>query len=168
MFRSLASSGAVPAALLANLDNPAVAGQLAADPLLNALVRDTISLTVLRGGYKVNVIPERAEAEIDCRLLPDTDAGEFRGWLHERIADERITVEIMQSSPPSGVAPLEGPFYQAVERAVAAHVPGAGVFPLLVAGATDGRYWRGRGYAAYGFGPVIMTLRGPRPRPRDR
>jgi acetylornithine deacetylase/succinyl-diaminopimelate desuccinylase-like protein len=120
-------------------------------------VRDTISLTVLRGGYKVNVIPERAEAEIDCRLLPDTDAGEFRGWLHERIADERITVEIMQSSPPSGVAPLDSPFSRAVERAVAAHAPGAGVFPLLVTGATDGRYWRGRGYAAYGFGPVIMT-----------
>ncbi len=157
MFRSLASSGAVPAALLANLDNPAVAGQLAADPLLNALVRDTISLTVLRGGYKVNVIPERAEAEIDCRLLPDTDAGEFLGWLHERIADERITVEIMQSSPPSGVAPLDSPFSRAVERAVSAQAPGAGVFPLLVAGATDGRYWRGRGYAAYGFGPVIMT-----------
>ena len=90
MFRSLASAGQCPPALLANLYNPAVAGQLAADPLLNALVRDTISLTVLRAGYKVNVIPERAEAEIDCRLLPDTDAGEFHGWLHERIADERI------------------------------------------------------------------------------
>lgn len=157
MLRALAASGTVPAGLLANLGDPAVAGILAADPHLNALARDTISLTVLKAGYKVNVIPERAEAEIDCRLLPDTDADEFRGWLHERIADDRITVETMQSSPPSGVAPLDGPFFGAVGRAAAAHAPGAGVFPLLVAGATDGRYWRERGYAAYGLGPVIMT-----------
>jgi acetylornithine deacetylase/succinyl-diaminopimelate desuccinylase-like protein len=157
MLRSVAASGALPAALLDNLDNPAVAGQLAADPMLNAVLRDTLSLTILRAGHKVNVIPERAEAEIDCRLLPDTDGEEFRGWLRERLADERITVELMQSSSASGVAPLDNPFYRAVEHAVAVHEPAAGVFPLLVAGATDGRYWRGRGYAAYGFSPTILT-----------
>jgi carboxypeptidase PM20D1 len=54
------------------------------------------------------------------------------------------------------VAPLAGPFYDAVSRAVATHAPRAGVFPLLMPGATDGRYFRQRGYAAYGFGPVIM------------
>ncbi len=162
MFRALAHTQKFPASLLMrHLDRPPVlllaAGQLEREPLINALLRDTMSLTVLRAGYKVNVIPERAEAELDCRLLPDTDAAEFHRWLRGRLADERVTVEIGESSPPSGIAPLDGPFPRAVERAVAAHVPGAGVFPLLMSGATDGRYWRGRGYASYGFGPVIMT-----------
>jgi acetylornithine deacetylase/succinyl-diaminopimelate desuccinylase-like protein len=161
MFKAVAGTQKFPASvLLRNLANPLMLGlaesRLSADKLTNAILRDTISLNVIKAGYKVNVIPERAEAEIDCRLLPDTDADEFHRWLRERIADERVKVEIMESSLPSGVAPLDSPFYQAVTRAVNHHVPGASVFPLLMAGATDGRYFRQRGYAAYGFGPDIL------------
>lgn len=162
MFKVIAATQKFPASvLLRNLSNPLVlrlvARRLSADKLTNALVRDTVSLNVLKAGYKVNVIPERAEAEIDCRLLPDTDADEFHRWLHHRIADARVKVEVIESSPPSGVAPVDSPFYKAVTNAVNRHAPGASIFPLLVPGATDGRYWRQRGYAAYGFGPVILT-----------
>ncbi|MCX7708008.1 MAG: M20/M25/M40 family metallo-hydrolase [Anaerolineae bacterium] len=161
MFHAIAQTQKFPAsALLKRLDNPLalrlVASRLQKDNSLNAMLRDTVSLTILRSGYKVNVIPERAEAEIDCRLLPDTDAGEFHAWLKGRLADERIQVEITESSPPSGVAPLEGAFFDAVKAAIHQHMPEAGVFPMLVPGGTDGRYWRQRGYAAYGFAPVVM------------
>jgi acetylornithine deacetylase/succinyl-diaminopimelate desuccinylase-like protein len=162
MFKSIAATQKFPASvLLRNLSNPLVlnlaAKRLSADKLTNALLRDTISLNVLKAGYKVNVIPERAEAEMDCRLLPDTDADEFHRWLKERIADERVKVEIIESSPPSGTAPLDNPFYKAVTNAVTRHAPGASIFPLLMPGGTDGRYFRQRGYAAYGFGPLILA-----------
>jgi acetylornithine deacetylase/succinyl-diaminopimelate desuccinylase-like protein len=161
MFKAIAEAQKFPASiLLRNLSNPLMmslaAKRLSADKLTNALLRDTVSLNVLKAGYKVNVIPERAEAEIDCRLLPDTDAEEFHRWLRERIADDRVKVEIIEQSPPSGVAPLDTPFYRAVTNAVNRHAPGASVFPLLVPGGTDGRYFRQRGYAAYGFGPLIL------------
>jgi acetylornithine deacetylase/succinyl-diaminopimelate desuccinylase-like protein len=161
MFKAIASTQAFPASfLLRNLSFPwlllLVSKRLSADRLTNALLRDTVCLSVIKGGYKVNVIPETAEAEIDCRLLPDTDAAEFHAWLRRTIADSRVQVEILESSPPSGVAPLGTPFYQAVVDAASRHVPGARVFPLLVPGATDGRYFRQRGYAAYGFGPMIL------------
>jgi acetylornithine deacetylase/succinyl-diaminopimelate desuccinylase-like protein len=161
MFRAMAAvQPFLASALLERLDNPLAlrlaAGRLQADSALNAMLRDTVSLTMLHAGYKVNVIPERAEAEIDCRLLPDTDAAEFHAWLKETLADERIQVEVTESSPPSGNAPLEGPFVDAITSGVHKHMPGAGVFPMLVPGATDGRYWRQRGYAAYGFAPVVM------------
>jgi len=161
MFRTIATTQKFPAsALLPRLDNPLAlrlaARQLQADPSLNAMLRDTVCLTMQRAGYKANVIPERAEAEIDCRLLPDTDAEEFRGWLKARLADERISVEVTESSPQSGSAPLDGPFFDAVTAGVRRHLPSAAVFPMLVPGATDGRYWRQRGYAAYGFAPVLM------------
>ena len=161
MFRTIAPMQRFPAsALLAWLDHPwilrLVASRLEADPSLNAMLRDTVSLTVLRAGYKVNVIPERAEAEIDCRLLPDTEAAEFHRWLRERLADERIQVEVQESSPPSGSAPLSGSFFDAVRAGIQRHHPGAGMVPMLVPGGTDGRYWRQRGYAAYGFAPVVM------------
>ncbi len=161
MFRAIAPTQKFPtSALLRRLDNPLVlrlaAGRLQKDNTLNAMLRDTVSLTVLRAGYKVNVIPERAEAEIDCRLLPDSDGAEFMNWLKARLADEGIQVEITESSPPSGIAPLEGPFVEAVRAGIRQHMPGASIFPMLVPGATDGRYWRQRGYPAYGFAPVVM------------
>jgi acetylornithine deacetylase/succinyl-diaminopimelate desuccinylase-like protein len=161
MFRTIAPTQRFPAsALLARLDRPwllrLAASRLEADSSLNAMLRDTVSLTVLRAGYKVNVIPERAEAEIDCRLLPDTDAAEFHRWLQEHLADERIRVEVKQSSLPSGSAPLSGPFFDAVQASIQRHHPDAGIVPMLVPGATDGRYWRQRGCAAYGFAPVVL------------
>ncbi|MGB9722460.1 MAG: M20/M25/M40 family metallo-hydrolase [Chloroflexia bacterium] len=160
MFRALGRGQKFPRSLVRFLAHPLflrLAGRrLSADKWLNAMLRDTISLTVLRAGYKVNVIPERAEAEIDCRLLPDTDAAEFHRWLQERIADGRVRVEVMESYPPSGVSPLDSAFYRAVARAVERYVPGSTVFPLLMTGATDGRYFRQRGYPTYGFGPTVL------------
>ncbi len=161
MFKAIARTQSFPASLvLSNLSNPLAlwlaSGRLTRDRLTNALVRDTISLNMLTAGYKVNVIPEKAEASLDVRLLPETDPDEFVRWLKARINDDRIKIESIQSSPPSGVAPLDNPFYQAVTHAVNRHAPGAGVFPLLMSGATDGRYWRMRGYPAYGFGPCIL------------
>jgi len=161
MFKAIASTQSFPASwVLRNLSNPIALGlaskRLTSDRLTHALVRDTISLNMLNAGYKVNVIPEKAEASLDVRLLPETDPDEFVRWLKARINDDRIKIESILSSPPSGVAPLDNPFYQAVTHAVNRHAPGAGVFPLLMSGATDGRYWRMRGYPAYGFGPCIL------------
>ena len=161
MFTAIAGTQKFPASfILRNLSNPLVlrlaARRLSADKLTNAVLRDTVSPNVLRAGYQINVIPERAEADLDCRLLPETDAGEFHRWLTGRIADDRIRIEVLKTSPPSGMARLDTPFYRAVVTAVDRHVPGAAVYPMLMAGATDGRFWRGRGYAAYGFGPILL------------
>jgi len=161
MFSAVAETQKFPVSfLLRRLSNPLVmqiAGKsLAADKMTNALFRDTVSVNMMSGGYQVNVIPERAEAQLDCRLLPETDANAFHCWLIKCIGDERVKIEMTQESGPSGIASTDTPFFKAVEAAVEKNNPGAGVFPLLMAGATDGRYWRERGYPAYGFAPVIL------------
>ena len=161
MFAGLASTQKFPASfLLSRLANPLalkLAGKsLAAEKFTNAVLRDTVSVNIIQAGYQINVIPERAEAHLDCRLLPETDAREFHEWLVSRIADDRVRIEMIQTSPPSGMAPVDNPFYRAVTSAIHKYAPGAGVFPLLMAGATDGRYWRERGYPAYGFTPMLL------------
>ncbi|MRR15840.1 MAG: M20/M25/M40 family metallo-hydrolase [Deltaproteobacteria bacterium] len=161
MFAGLARTQKFPASfLLAHLGNPLLlklAGKkLAAQKFTNAVLRDTVSVNIIQAGYQINVIPERAEAQLDCRLLPETDAREFQEWLVSRIADPRIRIEMIQTSGPSGLAPMDNPFYHAVSAAIKKNAPGARVFPLLMAGATDGRYWRERGYPAYGFTPMIL------------
>ncbi len=161
MFCEIARSQRFPVSfLLRHIDNPLLlrlAGRrLAANRMLNAMLRDTISLTMLQSGYKINVIPERAEAGIDCRLLPDTDAAGFRRWLDRTIGDARIKVETVKTSTPTAISPIEGPFFDAVRQALARHVPGAIVFPLQVAGATDSRFLRARNVPAYGLGPFVL------------
>jgi acetylornithine deacetylase/succinyl-diaminopimelate desuccinylase-like protein len=162
MFADLAQGQKFPASfVLRELANPVVrrlaTGRLTSDKMVNASLRDTVTLTVLQSGYKTNVIPEHAEARLDCRLLPDTDAGEFLDWMRTQIADERVSIEVESSSPPSGAAPLDSAFCRAAARAIEKHAPGALAFPLQVPGSTDGRFLRQKGYAAYGFAPVILT-----------
>jgi acetylornithine deacetylase/succinyl-diaminopimelate desuccinylase-like protein len=161
MFQSLAAtqSGAARQ-LLEQIDNPVAqrlaGGRLSKDPQLNSFVRDTMSLNVVRGGYQGNVIPERAEAQLDCRLLPDTDPDEFDAWLGRRLGRE-VTFEVLQRSPRTPSSPLDSDFFRGLSAAVTEVRPDAGVFPMQMPGATDGRYWRAAGIPAYGMSPFLMS-----------
>ncbi len=163
MFREIAMTQRFPLSfLLRHIGNPLLlrlaTRRLAGNKMLNAMLRDTISLTMLQAGYKINVIPERAEAGIDCRLLPDTDAAEFRRWLERTIGDGHIRVETIETSAPTAVSPIESPFCGAVRQAIARHVPGGLAFPLLVPSGTDSRFFRARDIPAYGFGPFVLEM----------
>lgn len=163
MFRKVAESQRFPLSfLLRHLDNPIVltlvGPRMAADKRMNAMLRDTISLTMLDAGYKINVIPERAEAGIDCRLLPDTDVGEFQRWLEASIADEQVAIEVVESSAATAISPIGSRFFNVVRHAVNRHVPDAIVFPLLVPAGSDSRYLRAHGVPAYGFSPAVLEL----------
>src|SRR6185369_7882734 len=71
------------------------------------LLRDTISLTMLQGGYKINVIPEQAELSLDCRLLPDTDENAFIDRLKQIVDDPAISVEFGNPSVGPATAPWD-------------------------------------------------------------
>lgn len=146
--------------LLQRLENPLVravaAGKLTASPLMNAMLRDTISMTQLEAGYKINVIPEAAEAGIDCRLLPDTDPDEFEAWLSEHLDDDRVELERQEQSAKADIAPIEGPFFDAVRGALAECKPGAVVVPMQMPGGSDARFFRQQGIPAYGFAPYAI------------
>src|SRR4051794_39368166 len=106
------------------------------------LLRDTISLTMLQGGYKISIIPEKAELSLDCRLLPDTDEQEFVARL-ERIADDpAISFEFGWPAARPATAPFDpdSPF-AAIEAACLAHAPSSVVTPSLFVAGTDGRFF---------------------------
>ncbi|MFN2271168.1 MAG: M20/M25/M40 family metallo-hydrolase [Anaerolineae bacterium] len=164
MFRELAKTQRFPASfMMRHLSNSLIlklAGpQLAASREISAMLRDTISLTMLQSGSAVNVIPERAEASIDCRLLPDTDADRFRHWLEMTIDDKRVRVETIETSDPTMISPIDSPFLDAVRNALGRHVPDAVAFPLQTPGATDSRHYRARSIPSYGFGPFVIDTK---------
>ncbi len=124
------------------------------EPRQAALVQDTIAITVLQAGSKTNVIPARAFAELDCRLLPGTDPLAFVQRLLEVIGDATIRVETLLQFPPSA-SPTNTPLYAAIERL--AEGENARVVPSVLTGFTDSHYFRERGIPSYGFAPFVLS-----------
>ena len=131
-----------------------IAAQRASMPLLH----DTISLTMLEGGYKINVIPERAEMSFDCRLLPDTDPRAFVSNIEQLVNDPGVGVEVIDWPDAAPfTAPWEGGLFEALDAACRTYRPDAVVTPTICVGGTDSRFFRQRGVPAYGLVPGMFT-----------
>ncbi len=162
MFKRIAPTLPFPQSwLLRHLDTPwglALARKaLTSDKTINAMLRDTLSITGLHAGGKANVIPERAEAVLDVRLLPGENPDAFVASLEAVVADERVRVEVVQRPEPSTVSALDHPLFQAMANATARLVPGSVTVPMLTPGATDSAFFRRRGIDTYGMFPAIIT-----------
>ena len=130
-----------------------IARERASRPLLH----DTMALTLMSGGYKINVIPEQAEMSFDCRLLPDTDERSFVSNLEQTINDPGVRLEVDWPDSPQATAPWDGELFAAIEEACLAHAPGTRVTPSICVGGTDARFFRERGVPAYGLVPCLFT-----------
>jgi acetylornithine deacetylase/succinyl-diaminopimelate desuccinylase-like protein len=129
----------------------------AVDAHVGAITRDTVSLTGLRSGSKHNVIPAGAEATLDCRILPDTDAETFVAELRAAIDDPEVEIERILEHD-SGASSLDTPFASVVHEVVAERFgPQGMVVPMLSPGFTDSHAFRAAGADAYGFIPALLT-----------
>ena len=122
-------------------------------PGMANLLLDTVQVTVLRGGDRINVVPAAAGARLDVRLLPDTDADAFLAGLREALGDG-FRVDVLVTAPPAPPSPTSGPLYQAIDRALSPEAP---VVPTFIPGFTDSRYFRERGIPAYGLMPFALS-----------
>ena len=127
------------------------------EPSWAALVRDTLAPTVLDGSIKTNVVPARAVAEIDSRLLPGHDCGEFLDAARARIGDEHVRIEPLGLSFPASASEVSGELARAVERLAAEEPEPAVVLPNMLTGFTDSHYFREHGMAAYGMVPLVVS-----------
>jgi len=131
---------------------------LLSDPERNALLRNTISPTVLVGSNKTNTIPPEASAELDIRLLPDQDTLAFRRQLLRVIADTGITLTTIGDMAPQFSAPLDTEMSRAIERTAARLIPGVPFATTVSTGATDRPYYAGAGLICYGIDPFLVDV----------
>jgi acetylornithine deacetylase/succinyl-diaminopimelate desuccinylase-like protein len=127
--------------------------------LLNALIRTTISPTMIRAGVKENVIPDSCEFVLDCRLVPGYTQQRVRETLLE-LADrykDDIEIETIQFHDVSE-SPVDDPFYRLIESTVKAELPGVETLPVMLTGATDSRFVRELGTKSYGFCPLSTKM----------
>lgn len=122
------------------------------NPSFNALVRNTISVTVLQGGERTNTAPAEAHAHLDVRLLPGESCEAFRGSIVDVIADPEIEVSTLLAFP-SNSSPVDTELFSAIERVATERDPGALVIPRMIAGFTDAHWFRELGIVSYGFVP---------------
>ncbi len=127
------------------------------NPGQHALLRNTCSLTGLKGSSKINVVPTEAELELDCRLLPDQDPGAFIEELALIINDPNIEIEKIMGFTPA-VSSIDSHLYRAIEAVYAEEFPGSWVVPGVTTGFTDSHFFRDLGTASYGFGPFVVPL----------
>ncbi|HKD68482.1 MAG TPA: M20/M25/M40 family metallo-hydrolase [Candidatus Binataceae bacterium] len=130
--------------------------QFVATPRNNAMVRDTLTPTVIDAGYKTNIIPSTASAEIDCRLLPDENPKAFTKVIQETINDDSIKIEQLLSFPTLA-SPDRSELMNAIATLSRRTDKDAPVIPALLTGFNDSHYFRQRGLVAYGFIPILLT-----------
>ena len=131
---------------------------LLSDPDRNALLRNTISPTVLVGSNKTNTIPPEASAELDIRLLPDQDTLAFRRELLRVIADTGVTLTMIGDMAPRFSAPLDTEMSRAIQHTAARLLPGVPFATTTSTGATDRPYYAGAGLICYGVDPFLVDV----------
>jgi acetylornithine deacetylase/succinyl-diaminopimelate desuccinylase-like protein len=127
------------------------------NPSYNALLRNTVTLTILKGGDKVNVIPATSQAYFDARLLP-TENHEMFFKKIKKLCGDNVEIELIGSgsskSVPSG---YNNGYFNGMRQIVKKLNGPIPVLPFLMTGASDLRYFRNLGILSYGFFPATFT-----------
>lgn len=121
--------------------------------MLGATLRDTANPTMLKAGYKANVIPATAEAVVDCRVLPGRQAA------FEREVDEIIGPDVTRewiSELPSYETSFDGALVEAMNAAVLSVDPEARTVPYMLSGGTDAKAFAALGIRCFGFAPLRL------------
>ncbi len=127
-----------------------VKNQLTKEKTLNAILKDTISITSLKAGGKENVIPETCEATLDCRLLPGKTVTEFIEDL-KTITGNNIEFEIIKGEEPASSKSYTE-FSQALEEVLKKPL-----IPMISPAITDLRFLRKKGITSYGITPIVLV-----------
>jgi acetylornithine deacetylase/succinyl-diaminopimelate desuccinylase-like protein len=150
------------APLVPQLENPRTANVAAnhirsRDPEVDAMLRTTLSPTMLSAGSKINVIPNAAEAQIDVRRLPDETHAEVLARLRHIVHDPAIEVKPAAGREMPATAPsnIDTEIYHRMEEVFVKSSANAMVMPYMVRGATDGSFLRQKGVDVYGV-PLFL------------
>ena len=122
----------------------------AASPAWNATLRTTCVATQLEGGHAVNALPQLAAATVNCRVLPEDSADYVLATLKKVVGDEQVSITRLSDLAAGPASPMRADVLAAVRSSTEKIWPGVPTIPIMVMGATDGRYLRVAGIPTYG------------------
>jgi acetylornithine deacetylase/succinyl-diaminopimelate desuccinylase-like protein len=147
--------------------DPAALSRLTAVPLYNAMLRTTCVATMVNAGHAPNALPQRATANVNCRILPGDDPAEVLRTLTRVIGNDRVSIRPVDDAKPSPPSPLTPDVMGPIERVTEEMWPGVPVVPFMSTGATDGLYFRQAGIPIYGVSGLFGDMDDVRAHGRD-
>ncbi|MBL1074395.1 M20/M25/M40 family metallo-hydrolase [Nocardia sp. 2] len=142
---------------LVNVAGPAIARVLAQRPQTEALVRTTTAPTMIHGGVKPNVLPQRAEAFVNFRILPGDSVASVLAHCRKVVRDKRVAIELAGTTSEPTPNPSAGPGVELISELAREVAPGIAVTVGIVPGATDSRYYDDLAVTRCNFAPITLT-----------
>ena len=155
--------------ILSDPPDPGAVATLSSMPVYNARIRTTCVATQVQAGHAENALPQRAQATVNCRILPDGSQDEIEAQLRAVVADPQVTLRRLQDahSIKSPASPLTPEVLGAIERTTEELWPGVPVIPTMSSGATDGLFLRNAGIPVYGVSGIFHDIDDVRAHGRD-
>lgn len=125
-------------------------------PVGNAMMRTTTAATMIEGSMAHNVLPPRATAIVNFRLLPGETVPDVIAHIKRVAGSQKVEVEPMLGDDPSLVSPSDSDGFKRIENTIHAVFPGVLVSPYLVMGGTDARRYESVCQNIYRFSPMVM------------
>jgi len=136
---------------------------LANEPRHASMIRTSVSPNIFTGGYRINLIPSEAKANLDVRTLPDENPASFLEEVKKVVNDPAIEVKFAARDvrPGGPNTRLDSEAFQVLEAAIKRHYNTV-TLPTMSTGATDMAYLRAKGIQSFGIGPALDTEDGPK------
>ena len=149
-------TGGAMARFAADPTDAAAAEIISRDPEYIGQIRTTCVATMVNGGHAENALPQRATANINCRIFPGVKPDTVKAKIVELVGDPSAKVTEPLPVDYSDASPLRPDVVSAVTKAVQARAPGLVVIPVMEPGATDSLHFRARGVPSYGVSGLFM------------
>jgi carboxypeptidase PM20D1 len=150
-------TGAAMRAFAANTGDVKAVATLAANPATVGKIGTTCVVTMISGGHALNALPQRAEANVNCRIFPGHPRSAIMAELQTVVNDPAVTFQdVTEGSVATAASPMRPDFTAAVKAAMASVYPGVPVFPSMASGASDSMWFRYHNVPSYGASPVFI------------
>jgi acetylornithine deacetylase/succinyl-diaminopimelate desuccinylase-like protein len=130
---------------------------LSANPATIGKIGTTCVVTMINGGHALNALPQRAEANVNCRIFPGHKPADIMAELAAAAADPQIGfADVTVGSVANDASPMRADFVAAVTKALGGVYPGVPIFPAMASGASDSMWFRYHHVPSYGASPVFL------------
>lgn len=156
-----AEEAAAIRALLANPGDATARAIVERDADNHSVLHTNCVATMLDAGHATNALPQRARANVNCRIFPGTSAAEIRDLLDQIVADPGVKISIRETrNQPSPPPPLDPKVLGPAEKLAAQIWPGVPQLRMMSAGATDGAFLTPVGIPTYGISGLVIDADG--------
>ena len=144
-------------AFAADPNDAAAVETLRAEPGMVGKIGTTCVVTMINGGHAQNALPQRATANINCRIFPGHPRQQIMEELEHAAADPAVKFQdVSTGSVATDASPLRQDLVDAVTKAIHIGYPGVPVFPTMSAGASDSMWFRNEHIPSYGVSPLFI------------